>query len=310
MCFILLVTCDNLFIAGIAYYSGLIKSKASVLRVGPQNTIRHFDLIRKLRPTGIVAVPSFIVQMLSVAQENKIEPEELGIKKIILIGDSIRNYDFGSNALGTIIEKKFGKICYSTYGITEAQLSFCECSEFQGLHSHPDLVFVEIMDDEGNSLPDGEPGELVLTPFQIEGMPLIRYKTGDVTFKISDACKCGRNSVRIGPILGRKQQKLKFKGVTLYPKTIENALFQVKDVKNYQIEVHTGDDETDNILVRIGSYSNDESFRMLVNDMLKAKARVTPRIEIAHPKEIEKRLFESGNRKPVTFKDMRNKNNG
>jgi phenylacetate-CoA ligase len=304
------VTCDNLFIAGIAYYRGLIKLGASVVRIGPQNIIRHLDLIRKLRPTGIVAVPSFMVQLARRVSSNGVSAAELGIRKIVLIGDSIRDEDFRTNALGTLIENAFGNVCFSTYGITEAQQSFCECSIRQGLHSHPDFAFAEIIDEEGFPLPDGEMGELVLTPFGIEGMPLLRYRTGDMTFKISGPCACGRNSVRLGPILGRRNQKLKFKGVTLYPKNIENALLCVKGVINYQIEAFTGDDETDNIILRVGYHGNGEDFRAELCEMIKAKARVTPKVEVEHPEQVDKRLYEGGSRKAMTFMDRRVKRYG
>jgi phenylacetate-CoA ligase len=303
--FHLAVTCDNLFIAGIAYYSGLRRTGASVVRIGPQNIIRHLDLIKKLRPTGIVAVPSFLTHLVGRATDSGIDVKSFGLKKLVLIGDSIRDADFKNNSLGQAIENYFGDICFSTYGITEAQVSFCECSMRQGLHSHPDFVIVEIIDDKGNALPDGEIGELVLTPLQISGMPLIRYMTGDITFKISTPCACGRNSVRIGSILGRKHQRLKVKGVTLYPKTIENAIVGIKDIINYQIEAYTDKDGTDNILLRIGSHNASKNFSTELRDMLIAKARVTPMIEIEPPESIEKRLFENGSRKAVTFKDRR-----
>ncbi len=303
--FQLAVTCDNLFIAGMAYYSGLSKLGATVLRVGPQNITRHLDIAKKLKPAGIVAVPSFMVHMARRMAESGITARELGFRKIVLIGDSIRDFDFRNNTLGSLIEAAFGRENYSTYGITEAQLSFFECPERQGLHSHPDLVIAEIVDEDGNVLPDGQTGELVLTPLQVEGMPLLRYKTGDITFRISEPCPCGKNSVRIGPILGRKCQRLKYKGVTLYPKTIENALLGIKDVICYQIEAHTGDDLTDNIIVRIGSNSSGSGFKTALHDALLAKARVTPQIEIQRPEELEKRLFEGGSRKAIIFRDRR-----
>lgn len=299
------VTCDNLFIAGIAYYSGLLKLGASVVRIGPQSIIRHLNLIKKVNPTGIVAVPSFIMQMLRRINKDHITSKDLGIEKLVLIGDSIRNIDCSSNTLGTSIEDAFGKICYSTYGITEAQVSFCECEFRHGLHSQPEFVLAEILDDDGNVLPDGRIGELALTTLQLEGMPLIRFKTGDITFCMSGQCSCGRHSVRIGPILGRKQHKLKVKGVTLYPKTIENVLLSLEHVVNYQIEAFTGDDQTDHIILRIGIYNKDKSMLESLSEELRAKARVTPLIEIEPPEEIEKRLFENGSRKPIIFKDSR-----
>jgi phenylacetate-CoA ligase len=299
------VTCDNLFIAGIAYCRGLIRLGATVIRVGPQNIIRHVELIKKLMPTCIVAVPSFMVRLSRCVSARGMSPAELGLKKIVLIGDTIRGIDFKSNALGRLIESAFGDICYSTYGITEAQVAFSECTLKQGFHSHPDFVIVEIIDDNGSTLPDGEIGELVLTPIQLGGMPLIRYKTGDITFKISSPCPCGRNSVRIGPIVGRKQHKLKVKGVTIYPKTLENAILGIKDVINYQIEAYTGDDQTDHLIVRVGSHRKDSDFKTSLHDIIRAKARVTPEIEIEHPDGVEERLFEGGGRKPIIFKDRR-----
>lgn len=303
--FHLAVTCDNLFIAGIAYYRGILKRGASVVRIGPQNIIRHLDLIKRLQPTGIVAVPSFMVHMARRIRESGTDPRSLGLKKIVLIGDSIREADLSNNALGNLVEDAFGPVSYSTYGITEAQLSFCECRMRRGLHSHPEFVLAEIVDDNGRPLPDGMAGELVLTPLQIEGMPLLRYRTGDVTFRIAEPCSCGRNSVRIGPILGRKHHKLKVKGVTLYPKNIENALLCIKEVVNYQIEAFTGDDRTDTLLLRVGSHERSNDFQTLLHDMLRAKARVTPTVIIETPEEIEKRLFEGGSRKAITFKDRR-----
>lgn len=299
------VTCDNLFIAGIAYYRGLIKLGASVMRIGPQSIIRHLDIFKKLRPTGIVAVPSFLYHLIHRANEGNLDVKEWGIKKIVLIGDSIRNADFSANTLGSFIEDSFGIKCHSTYGITEGQVSFYECEYHKGLHSHVDLVLVEVVDDNGNPLEDGEIGELVLTPLQIEGMPLIRYKTGDITFKLSEPCPCGRDSVRIGPILGRKQHKLKVKGVTVYPSAIENVILEIKDVLNYQIEACTDDSQTDQIILWVGSYRNDNGFRASLIDILRAKVRVLPEIEIKSPEVIEKKLFEGGSRKAIKFKDRR-----
>jgi phenylacetate-CoA ligase len=98
---------------------------------------------------------------------------------------------------------------------------------------------------------------------------------------------------------------LKYKGVTLYPKTIENALLGITGVVNYQIEVHTGEDQTDAIILRIGAHTNANGLEAELHDALLAKARVRPRIEIESPEEIEKRLYEGGGRKAVTFRDKR-----
>lgn len=299
------VTSDNLFIAGMAYCSGLRRLGASVARTGPQSALRHIDLIKKLRPTGIVSVPSLIIQIVHYAKTMGLDVRELGLKKIVLIGDTIRNIDFSTNPLGSLIESAFGRICYSTYGITEGQVSFCECRHRTGLHSHPALVLTEIVDDKGRSLPDGLTGEVVLTTLQTEGMPLIRYRTGDMSFKISGQCACGRASARLCYIIGRKDHRLKIKGVTLYPKTIENAIYEISDVVNHQIEAYTADDHTDHIRLWIGSCRNDTNFRSSLLENIRSKTRVSLKVIIRSPDEIKKRLFENNGRKAVVFKDRR-----
>ena len=98
---------------------------------------------------------------------------------------------------------------------------------------------------------------------------------------------------------------MKVKGTTLYPKTIEEALLLVEDVENFLIEAHTGDDETDRLVVRIGSFRDDPCFQKLVSDTLYAKARVTPEIRLTSPREVERLLFEGHRRKPRVFVDLR-----
>ena len=316
--FLLSVTMDNLFIAGMAYYSGLQRLGAGVIRMGPHSPKRQLELLHSLKPTGIVAVPSFIIAIYKQAEKDNINLEESSLKKIVLIGEAIRNQDFSSNTLGKMVEKLSSVESFSTYGITEAQVAFCECREHKGLHSHPDLVYPEIVDDNGNVLKDWETGELVVTTFQIEGMPLLRYRTGDITFKLTERCDCGRTSARIGPIIGRKAQKLKIKGTTVYPKAIENALLEIDGIENYVIEAYTGDDHADHVVVKMGvnqgsgvseqgSENKGQKLKDVVCENIKAKVRVTPHIEIMLPQEVEKILYEGGRGKPMTFIDRRGK---
>jgi phenylacetate-CoA ligase len=299
------ITLDNLFVAGLAYHLGLHKVGAAALRVGAQPVRRHLDLMKQLRPDGIVAVPSLLLTLANQARRDGDDLAAFAPRKAMLIGDAIRTLRLGPNTLGRALETAWGGELFSTYGLTEAGLAFHECPAHQGLHSHPDLVVVEIVDDAGRPVPDGEIGELVITPLQMEGMPLIRYRTGDITLQVPGTCPCGRGGSRIGPILGRKQQRLKVKGTTLYPKTIEDALAAVEGVENFVIEAHTGDDETDRLLVRVGTIRDDPGFRRTIGDTLYAKARVTPEIVLASPDTIERLLFEGGRRKPRVFVDRR-----
>ena len=304
------VTLDNLFVAGLAYHLGLARLGASAIRVGAQPVRRHLDLMKQLRPDGLVAVPSLL---LALARRARADAEELAAfapRRAMLIGDAIRGADLGSNTLGRLLEEAWGGELFSTYGLTEAGLAFHECPEHRGLHSHPDLVIVEIVDDAGRPVPEGEAGELAITTLQVEGMPLVRYLTGDVTFLVSGVCPCGRGGARIGPILGRKQQRLKVKGTTLYPKAIEDVLLSVDGVENFVIEAHTGDGETDRLVVRVGTVRSDRTVRTTIADELYAKVRVTPEIHLAAPAEVDALLFEGGRRKPRVFLDLRTPQGG
>jgi len=304
------ITLDNLFVAGLAYHLGLQRVGATTVRVGAQPARRHLDLMKQLRPSGMVAVPSLL---LALARQARIDGEALTAfapRRAMLIGDAIRNQRLTSNTLGSLLETEWGGELYSAYGLTEAGLAFHECPLHQGLHSHPDLVITEVVDDAGRAVRDGEIGELVITTLQVEGMPLIRYRTGDVTFRVPGDCPCGRGGARIGPILGRKQHRLKVKGTTLYPKTIEDALLSIEGVENFIIEAHTGDDETDRLVVRVGTLRNDPRFRTLVGEALYARARVTPEIHLAPPGAVEQLLFEGSRRKPRVFVDLRRSRGG
>lgn len=302
------VTLDNLFMAGMAYYSGIVQLGATAYRAGMHNIKKHIFLIEKLKPTGIVTVPSFLLQLCKGIKEEGIDPSSLSIKKALLVGESIRDKDFKLSGIGDLIRKHWPLELYSTFGNTEAAISFCECKYHMGAHEHSDLIISEILDDDANTVKDGEAGELVLTTLQTQGMPLLRYRTGDITFKITEKCKCGRNSSRIGPILGRKAQMIKYKGTKLYPRLIENAIAHVDKAHNYVIEVFTGDDFSDKIIVKIGCDRQTEELRKSVCAHIEAYARVTPEVELLSIGEVEMLRTDNGrHRKPRTFIDHRTK---
>jgi len=300
------ITLDNLFIAGLAYHMGLQRAGVSAYRVGAQPLRRHLDIMKALRPDGIVAVPSLLLALARQAERDGDSLIGFAPRRAMLIGDAIRGQDLTSNTLGRLLEAAWGGTVYSTYGLTEAGLAFHECPLHRGLHAHPDLIVVEIVDDEGRVVPDGQAGELVITTLQVEGAPLLRYQTGDVTFLVPGDCPCGRRGTRLGPILGRKQHRLKVKGTTLYPKAIEDGLLGVDGVENFVIEAHTGDAATDRLVVRVGATRQDAGFERAVSEAIYVRARVTPEVHLASPADIERRLYEGGRRKPRVFIDFRN----
>jgi phenylacetate-CoA ligase len=306
--FHLAVTIDNLFMAGIAYYLGIIELGASVYRAGMHNLKRQIILLKQLKPTGIMTVPSFLLQLGKEIRQEGINPNSLTVKKALLVGESIRDKDFSLSGIGKLLHKTWPLDYYSTFGNSEAAISYCECQFKRGAHEHSDLIITEIINEEGRLALDGEPGELVLTTLQTRGMPLLRYRTGDITFKIAESCKCGRNSVRIGPILGRKAHMLKYKGTKVYPKAIENAIANIDGVCNYIIEAFTGDDDSDKIVVKIGCRKESNELKRLLCSHIEAYARVTPIVKLASVQEVEALQSDNGkNRKMKTFIDHRYK---
>jgi len=302
------VTMDNLFVAGMAYYKGLEALGAGIIRSGASNAKRQLELMNSLKPDVIIAVPSFMLKLSREAKKLGLKPESL--KKALLIGETIRRVDMASNPLGKLVEEAWNVECFSTYGITEASVAFTECASHAGFHSHPDLIFTEILGDNAVPVPDGEVGELVVTTFKVEAMPLLRYATGDLCFKIEGPCDCGSSTPRIGPVIGRKAQKLKVKGTTVYPGAIENALLKVAGVVNCHITAYSGEAGTDLVKVVVGidggvSSPAAQAVLQEARSSLKASARFTPELEISTPEDVERLLSLGGGRKKVVFKDMR-----
>jgi phenylacetate-CoA ligase len=183
--------------------------------------------------------------------------------------------------------------------------AFTECKEGKGGHHHPELLIVEFLDDNNQPVAKGEAGELTVTTLDVEGMPLIRFKTGDICRAHYESCSCGRTSLRISPILGRKQQMIKFKGTSLYPPALYDILNTVSYIKNYIVEVYTNDIGTDEILINIGVINPPENFDKDLKDHFRAKLRVAPTFVLDNPENISKRQLPEMSRKPITFIDKR-----
>jgi phenylacetate-CoA ligase len=183
--------------------------------------------------------------------------------------------------------------------------AFTECEAGQGGHHHPELIIIEFLDENNNPVSEGEVGELTVTTLGVEGMPLLRFKTGDIMAHYSEKCSCGRNTIRLGSIIGRKKQMIKFKGTTLYPPALYDILDNIEGVKNYVVEVFTNEIGTDEILIYIGSDEIPINFEKEIKDHFRAKLRVAPKILFRHPQEINKILFPESARKPQKFIDNR-----
>jgi phenylacetate-CoA ligase len=303
--FQLMTTLDKRFMAGLAYFLGIRKLGAGVVRVGGGIPELQWDTIKRINPTAFVTVPSFLLKLIEYAEANGIDYKNTSITKAICIGESLRNQDFTLSTLGQRIQDKWNIKLYSTYASTEMSAAFTECSEGKGGHHHPELVIVEFLDDNDQPVKEGEAGEVTITTLGVEGMPLIRFKTGDLCYHYSEPCACGRSTIRVGPIVGRRKQMIKYKGTTLYPPALYDILNNIEGVKNYVVEVYTNEIGTDEILIRVGCEVVPENFEKDIKDHFRAKLRVAPQVKFEDVDVINKLQFPELSRKPVVFFDKR-----
>jgi phenylacetate-CoA ligase len=138
-------------------------------------------------------------------------------------------------------------------------------------------------------------------------MPLLRFKTGDVTFILTGKCECGRTAARIGSILGRVDNMMKIKGTNVYPGHIENVLMSFPEVEDYVIETYTGDDFSDKIVVKVATKKPSSSLEEKIKESCKSLIRMTPDVKLMSLDEVKKIQFAHGQRKPKKFIDKRQK---
>ncbi len=304
----LMTTMDKRFMAGLAYFLGIREMGASIIRVGNGIPELQWDTIRRIHPDTIMCVPSFILKLIDYAEQHGIDYRNSSIRRIIGIGEGLREQDFSLNLLGRRIKEKWDIDLFATYSSTEMGATFSECPYGCGGHVHPELIIVEIIGDDDLPVPDGQPGEIVVTTLGVEGMPLLRFRTGDIASKITDRCQCGRYSYRLTPLIGRKNNMIKFKGTTLYPPAINDVLDNTDYVANYVIEVSTNNAGTDDVKVKIGLREgfNDSVVKEL-KDSFRSRIRVAPEVEVLPVEEIQRINFPAKSRKPIKFIDLRKK---
>ncbi len=304
----LMTTIDKRFMAGLAYFLGIRRLGAGIIRVGNGMPELQWDTIQRIKPDTIMCVPSFILRLVEYAEQHDIDYRNSSVKRIIGIGEGLRNQDFSLNLLGQRIKEKWDVELYATYSSTEMGATFSECPYGCGGHVHPELVIVEIIGDDNLPVKDGEVGEVVVTTLGVEGMPLLRFRTGDMSSKVVERCECGRSSYRLTPIVGRKNNMIKLKGTTIYPPAINDVLDNAPYVINYVVIVQNSFAGTDEVIVKVG-ISGNPSIDVIkdLKDRFRSRIRVAPIVELLSPEDVYKLNNPSDNRKPVKFIDNRKK---
>jgi phenylacetate-CoA ligase len=225
----------GLFTGGLGFHDGAERVGMTVVPVSAGNTARHHLLLQDFKPDVLAATPSFALYLAETLAEQGGTPRDLGLRLGIFGAEP------WTDGIRVAIERAFGLSAFDVYGLSEiiGPGVAGECEARDGLHIADDHFLPEIIDPaSGALLPPGREGELVFTTLTKRAMPLVRYRTGDITTLTLDPCRCGRTSARMARIKGRSDDMLIVKGVNLYPSEVERTLLAVAELApHYQLVV-------------------------------------------------------------------------
>ncbi|NYB51916.1 MAG: phenylacetate--CoA ligase [Methanobacteriaceae archaeon] len=225
----------GLFTGGFGVHYGAQNIGATVIPISTGQTRRQIEIMKDFGTTVLIFTPSYGLYLAEVAEEEGLTKEDLKLKSIGF------GAEMWTEEMRQEIQNRFNAPAYNIYGLTEiiGPGVALECSEQDGLHVMEDHFYPEIIDSQTlEVLPEGEKGELVLTTLTRQGMPIIRFRTKDVTCLRNGTCACGRTHVKMDRITGRTDDMLKIRGVAVFPSQIEKALLKMDGIEpHYQIIV-------------------------------------------------------------------------
>lgn len=302
--FQLMTTIDKQFMAGLAYYLGVQEIGGGMIRIGPGVPALQWKSILLNKPTVLIAVPSFIVNLLDFAKNNQIDFQNSSVRSIICIGEPISEDNLQHNVLGNRIVKDWNVKLYSTYASTEMAAAFTECEAQNGCHLNDELLYLEVINDDNEDVKDGEVGEIVITNLGVQGTPLVRYKTGDLARVYYTSCACGRTSPRLGPIIGRKNQMIKFKGTTIFPNSIYEIFDGLPEVSCYKVEISKDYLQNDAITILLEKHIEKSATMNVIVAECQAKLRVVPHFVFLETDYLRSQVYKKNIRKPekIVFK--------
>ena len=294
----------GMFTGGLGFQYGAERLGALTVPAAAGNSKRQIKFITDFKTTALHAIPSYAIRLAEVFQEEGIDPTESSLKTLIIGAEP------HTDEQRRKIERMLGVKAYNCFGMTEMNgpgVAF-ECLEQNGMHIWEDCYLVEIINPETlQPVPDGEIGELVLTTLDRNMMPLIRYRTRDLTRIIPGECPCGRTHRRIDRIKGRSDDMFIIKGVNIFPMQIEKILVQFSELgSNYLITLETLHNQDEMIVeVELNELSTDnyielENTRKEIVRRLKDEILVTPKVKL-----VKKGSLPQSEGKAVRVKDLR-----
>lgn len=295
----------GMFTGGFGYEFAIEKLGATSVPAGSGNSKRQIKFIRDFGTTALHAIPSYATRLAEVFAEEGIDPRRDTKLTTICIGAEPH-----SEQQRQRIEQLFGVKAYNCFGMSEMNgpgVAF-ECKEQNGLHIWEDYVIVEIVDPATlEPVPDGTVGEMVLTTLNREAMPLLRYRTRDLTSIMPGQCPCGRTHRRLTRFQGRSDDMMIVKGVNIFPIQIERILLGFKELgSNYLITIETvGNNDEMKVEVElgdvnVGDYAALQRLNKDITRQLKDEILLTPKVYL-----VEKGSLPQGEGKAVRVKDLR-----
>ncbi|MDR1220659.1 MAG: phenylacetate--CoA ligase [Treponema sp.] len=289
----------GLFTGGLGAHYGARTIGANVLPMSSGNTERQLMVMEAFGSTMLTCTPSYALYMAEEARERGVDLKKLPVSKGCFGAEP------WSENMRKEIEALYNMKAYDIYGLTEIigpGVAF-ECEAQNGLHINEDLFYPEIIDPEtGEALPDGERGELVFTTLTKEGTPLLRYRTRDITYFITEPCSCGRTTRKMHRLFGRTDDMLIIRGVNVFPSQIEHALIEIEGAEpHYLIVVDRGQSHLDEIELQVEvkqEFFSDETrdlegLRHRIESVMKSKLQVGLKVKLVEPKTIERSMGKS-----------------
>ncbi|AGB49961.1 coenzyme F390 synthetase [Methanomethylovorans hollandica DSM 15978] len=275
----------GLFTGGLGFHYGVEKIGAMIVPSGTGSTTRQLEMMIDFGVTALHCTPSYALYLAETAREMDI------VDKL-----SLRVGCFGAEPWSSNTRKQLEKIlnikAYDSYGLSEVMgpgVAF-ECEEQDGLHLWSDHFFVEVLDENGEQVSEGEKGELVLTSLTKEAFPIVRYRTGDITRLLESECSCGRTTVRISRLLGRADDMLIVRGINVFPSQIEDVVVKIPEItEHFQVILDRNKKMLDEITVKVeitenaftGELRDLAELQKHVEDELQSVLNIRTNVELA-----------------------------
>jgi len=283
----------GMFTGGFGLHYGLQKLGATVIPASAGNSERQLMFMQDFKTTVLISTPSYALYLSEICEDMGIDPKSLNLKIGLFGGEG------HSEELTKEVERRWGILDTENYGMTEITGPGVsgDCVYKTGMHINEDMFYPEIIDSESlESLGYDKKGELVLTTLVKEGIPMLRFRTKDITILYDEKCKCGRTSARMHKIFGRTDDMLIIKGVNVFPSQIESVLMKFKqiaphyqiilkskgymDIIEIQVEVDNG--------VALDSYRKLEEMERKIKHEIKTILQIDAKIKLVEPKTLER----------------------